>query len=403
MTQEHSARAPSSEIGLPAAPFGRNRRGLWLAGLVVVGGAAALLVLRHGSETVADVTTPFNVSGDSIEIRDNAPTWSYLDFASASEQDPVAPAPVPARVAFDEGRAAPIVAPLQGRVDAVPVRLGQRVHKGDQLVGIRSPDLVDLTKEVELKRNKEAAKGKAVERLRSLVDLHAEPTKKLIDAQQELAQAQLARQAAELKLSSLSVAQDNTGLYWLVAPRDGVVVQRDVLSGQEVGPDRTEPLMVIAELDEVIVTADVPEGDVAGLEVGQPARVLSTGGSESGVAGTVEYIGEVVDPQRRMVEVRVRVPNDEHVLRPNAFVQVAFAPERQRRVVIPAEAVVTDDQQSFVFVRNAEHPGKLEKRVVVLGRQHGGRVEIVRGLAPGETYVTKGAILLLNAVDLASQ
>jgi RND family efflux transporter MFP subunit len=402
MTQEQSAPAPAPEIGLPE-PLGRSRRVLLLTALVVVGGAVAVLALRRGGDVAADVATPYNVEGDRIEIRDNAPTWSYLEFAPASEQDPVPPAPVPARVAFDEGRAAPIVAPLPGRVDAVPVRLGQRVHKGDQLVGIRSPDLVDLTKEVELKRNKEAAKAKAVERLRSLVDLRAEPTKKLIDAQQDLAQAQLARRAAELKLSSLSVAQDNTGLYWLVAPRDGVVVQRDVLSGQEVGPDRTEPLMVIAELGEVIVTADVPEGDVAGLQIGQPARILPTGSSEAGVVGTVEYIGEVIDPQRRMVEVRVRVPNDEHVLRPNAFVQVAFAPEDQRRIVIPSEAVVTDDQQSFVFIRNPEHPGTLEKREVVLGRQHGGRVEIVRGLAPGETYVTKGAILLLNAIDLASQ
>jgi len=104
-----------------------------------------------------------------------------------------------------------------------------------------------------------------------------------------------------------------------------------------------------------------------------------------------------------MVEVRVRVPNTGHVLRPNAFVQVAFVPADAPRIVVPAEAVVTDDQQSFVFVRSGEHPGALERREVMLGRQRGGRVEIVRGLAPGETYVTKGAILLLNAIDLASQ
>jgi multidrug efflux pump subunit AcrA (membrane-fusion protein) len=104
-----------------------------------------------------------------------------------------------------------------------------------------------------------------------------------------------------------------------------------------------------------------------------------------------------------MVEVRLRVANPEHMLRPNAFVQVGFAPGAAQRVVVPAEAVVTDDQQSFVFVRGVEQPGTIERREVGLGRQRGGRVEIVRGLEPGETYVTKGAILLLNAVDLASQ
>jgi len=68
---------------------------------------------------------------------------------------------------------------------------------------------------------------------------------------------------------------------------------------------------------------------------------------------------------------------------------------------VPAEAVVTDDQQSFVFVRGAGDA--LQRREVALGRQRAGQVEIVRGLSPGETYVTKGALLLLNAVDLAAQ
>jgi cobalt-zinc-cadmium efflux system membrane fusion protein len=384
------------------APLARDRRVL-VAVLVAIAVAIGMLGFRHSNQTEADVGPPFSVTGDRIEIHDNAPTWSYVEFARADVQAPVPPAPVPARVAFDESRAAPIVPPLPGRIDAVPVRLGQRVSKGDQLAAIRSPELVDLTKEVELKHSEETARAKAVERLRALVELHAEPTKKLVEAEQELAQAQLARQGAELKLRSLAVAQEDAGLYWLLAPRDGVVVQRNALIGQEVGPDRAEPLMVVAEVDEVIVSADVPEGDVAGLQIGQPAHVLTSGGAEAGLSGRIEYIGEVVDPQRRMVDVRVRVANPDRLLRPNAFVQVAFVPGESERVVVPADAVVTDDQQSFVFVRSADQPGTLERREVVVGRQRGGRVEIARGLEPGETYVTKGAILLLNAVDLANQ
>jgi multidrug efflux pump subunit AcrA (membrane-fusion protein) len=95
------------------------------------------------------------------------------------------------------------------------------------------------------------------------------------------------------------------------------------------------------------------------------------------------------------------VPNADKLLRPNAFVQVTFASDGPRRVVLPAEAVVTDDQRSFVFVRSADQPQRLERRLVTPGRRSEGQVEIVDGLAPGETYVAKGAILLLNAVDLA--
>ena len=371
-----------------------------VAALIILGMVVSFL---RTEPRPARASNPVAVAGDHIDIAQGAPTWGYLEFAQAGLDNPIPPEPVPARVAFDEMRSSPVVAPLPGRVDAVVARIGQRVQQGDRLLSIRSTALVDLKKEISLMSSEEAAKAKAVERLRSLVALKAEPEKDLIAAEQDLRQAQLAREAAELKLRSLPVATADDSVYWLPAPRNGVIVQRDVLVGQEVGPDRGEPLLVVAELDEVIVTADVPESEVAGLQIGQTARVLSPLGPEDGFQGKVEYIGEVVDPLRRMVEVRIRVSNPDRILRANAFVQVAFAPVDRQRVVIPAEAVVTDDQQSFVFVRPSAEGNGLERRRVALGRQQAGRVEITSGLKPGETYVTKGAILLLNAVDLASK
>ena len=103
-----------------------------------------------------------------------------------------------------------------------------------------------------------------------------------------------------------------------------------------------------------------------------------------------------------MVSVRVRAPNPDHALRPNGYAQVSFVPSGTPRVVVNAEAVVTEDQKSFVFVRSAKEPGLLERREVTTGGQRDGRVEVLTGLSPGETYVSKGAILLLNAVDLAN-
>jgi multidrug efflux pump subunit AcrA (membrane-fusion protein) len=64
--------------------------------------------------------------------------------------------------------------------------------------------------------------------------------------------------------------------------------------------------------------------------------------------------------------------------------------------------VVTDDEHSFVFVQLHEPAHGLQRREVVTGRQREGRVEIASGLLPGETYVGKGALLLLNAIDLAN-
>lgn len=400
MSEESTAYIAATEPAMPETP-GSGRLKWGVVGLAIIALVGTLLIVRANRDTATASAPPFTVNGDAIDIRDGAAAWSYLDFAQAHIGKPIPLEPVPARVAFDEARSQPIFAPLPGRVDTVSVRLGQKVEKGERLLAVRSTALVDLSKEIDLLRSKESARGKAVDRLRALVALKAVPEKDLISAEQDFKQAQLAREAAELKLRSLSVVDASEGRYWLTAPQAGVVVERSVLMGQEVGPDRGDPLLVIAEVDEVIVTADVPEVDVRGLQVGQPASIVSPAAPDQPITGRVEYVGEVVDPVRRMVNVRVRVPNPDRLLRPNAFVQVTFSTDGRERVLVPAEAVVTDDQRSFVFVRMPNKPQRLERRGVSVGRHSEGQVEIVDGLSPGETFVSKGALLLLNAVDLA--
>jgi cobalt-zinc-cadmium efflux system membrane fusion protein len=344
---------------------------------------------------------PYRVHDDRIDLDPSSPTWGYLALTRAEMSAPLAPEPVPGRVAFDEARAAPVVAPLQGRVDTVALRLGQRAEAGDHLLSIRSAAFVDLLQEIDQLRASEAARRKIVDRLQALVQLKAAAEKDLQSAELELNEARLARDSAELKLRSRSIAPTGDGSYWLTAPHAGVVVERNVLVGQEVGPDRADPLLVIAEIDEVIVTADVPEQDVTWVHTGAVAHIASAAAPGRQIEGEVEYVGEVVDPVRRMVNVRVRVANTDRKLRPNAFVTVTFSAGNEPTLVVPAEAVVTDDQRSFVFVRTAEQPPQLTRRTVETGRQHEGAVEIVNGLATGETYVSRGAILLLNAVELA--
>jgi cobalt-zinc-cadmium efflux system membrane fusion protein len=367
--------------------------------LALVVGAIALRGLNQEEQAAAP--EPFTVKDEKIQIADASPSWKYVTLAQAALVEPITLEPEPGRVAVDESRASPVFAPLQGRVEEVNGLLGQHVAEGDRLIEVRSAAIVDLFKERDVARAREAAKQKEVDRLKALLALHAIPEKDLVAAEHELTEEQLGRAASERKLASLSVSPDGEELYWIIAPRSGVVVERQVLRGDEVSPERDHPLMTIADLSEVVVTADVPESRVAQLEIGQQARVQPAAQSAQPLVGKVEYIGQVIDPERRMVSVRVRVPNPGHELRPNGFVEVAFAPTGAPRVVVESEAIVTDDRRSFAFVRPASGGDTLERREVTIGARHEDKIEILSGIEPGETYVRSGAILLLNAIDLA--
>ncbi len=107
----------------------------------------------------------------------------------------------------------------------------------------------------------------------------------------------------------------------------------------------------------------------------------------------------MVDPKRRTVELRIRASNEDRALRPNSFVDVELKSDpSQKRIRVPSEAVVTDGQNSVVFVARGE--GRLERVTVTPGRQRAGEVELRAGLEPGSRYVSKGAILLLNQLEL---
>ena len=355
-------------------------------------------VLLHQREHAVSSAPAITVEGDTLHIADNAPQWHYVELSVAQEAPALPPPPVPGRVDFDEKRTASLSAPLAGRVERVLVRVGDRVNEGDRLFNVRSAAWADLEKEMASARANVEVKRRIATRTRELVELRAAPEKDALAAEADLHEAELSLRASAAKRSSLRIAPEGDNLFWVVAPRSGTVVDMDVVASQEVQPSGDKPLIRISDLGEVLVMADVQESDAYDLKVGSGVTIHTRSGGVNR-PGTVDRISEVVDPKRRTVEVRIRAANDDRALRPNAFVDVELQTDPStQRVRVPAEAVVTDGQKSVVFVARGE--GKLERVPVVPGRQRGGEIELRSGLEPGSRYVSKGAILLLNQLEL---
>ena len=81
------------------------------------------------------------------------------------------------------------------------------------------------------------------------------------------------------------------------------------------------------------------------------------------------------------------------------YARVRFSVQQAEATVeIPATAIVSDGERQYVYVQDP--PGKFTRREVVAGSAHEGRMPIIRGLAPGETIVEEGAILLDNQIAI---
>jgi RND family efflux transporter MFP subunit len=275
------------------------------------------------------------------------------------------------------------------------VERGQQVKKGAPLFAVASPNLAELRADLEKATVERGTAKVNYDRVKALVDAGSLPAKELVTAQQEISEAELAVKLANQKLASLKVAGAGEASFTVTAPRDGVVVEKNVAVGQEVDTS-SGSVMAIADLSDVWVVADLFENDVGALEPGDKAKVIV--GQTTEVDGQIDQVSAVVDPDRHTVPVRVRLENIAGNLRPNAYAQIKFFDPTPAKVALPSTAVMSDGAETYVYVK--DRSGALKKRTVVAGSASGGRMPILEGLEPGEQVVMQGAILLDNQIQL---
>jgi cobalt-zinc-cadmium efflux system membrane fusion protein len=182
----------------------------------------------------------------------------------------------------------------------------------------------------------------------------------------------------------------------LKAPDDGFIIEQNVALHETI-VDNTTNLFQIAKVDPLVVLAAVPEDDLPALQdLKNQSRnfvgwTVHTVGSQP-IAGLVDDIGYLIDPNQHTAVVRGHIPNPHGLLRAGQFVTatVELLPP-QNVVEVPISALVEDGKDSIVFVQSdPAKPVYTIRRVQVTNRFD--RTAYVRsvpvskdeGRAPGE-------------------
>jgi RND family efflux transporter MFP subunit len=173
------------------------------------------------------------------------------------------------------------------------------------------------------------------------------------------------------------------------SPADGFVLVRSVTEDQFV-PVGSE-LYRIADLGKVWILAETYENEGKLLAPGMELKATHPQ-TRRVFRARVTGIPPQFDPQTRTMKVRLEAANPGYSLRPDMFVDLDIPVRRPRAVTVPAEAVLDTGTRKTVFVDRGE--GRFEPRAVETGIRMGDRVEIVRGLAPGESIVVSGNFLV---------
>jgi Cu(I)/Ag(I) efflux system membrane fusion protein len=183
----------------------------------------------------------------------------------------------------------------------------------------------------------------------------------------------------------------------IYSPTEGFVTARNVSLGQKF--DKGAEWYRIANLDKVWILADVFQDEAAYLKPGMRAQVALPNKGKSLPARVSEVLPQF-DAATRTMKVRLEAENPGYLLRPEMFVDVELSIELPAALSVPVDAVVDSGLRKTVFVERGQ--GSFEPREVETGWRFGERVEVVKGLSPGDRIVTSGTFLVDSESRLRS-
>lgn len=268
---------------------------------------------------------------------------------------------------------------VSGRITALNFADGQRVRKGQVLV-----QFDDQLAQAQVQQ---------VQAELSIAQANHKRNSELV-AQNFISQRSLDESAANLQVvqAKLALAKATAARLKIVAPFDGIAGIRQVSVGDYLkdGAD----IVNIEDIDALYVDFRLPERFQARLQRGQTARLDLDALPGQPYSAQIQAIDPLIDANGRSVGVRACIDNRRLALRPGMFARVnpVFGVRENARV-IPEEAIVPQGSRQFVIklLKGADDKTRTTQRVEVrIGLRSPGKVEILEGLAPGDTVITAG-------------
>ena len=330
-----------------------------------------------------------------------------------------------------------VQARVAGEIDQVAFTEGQDVQPGDLLFTIDPRPYQAALAEAQARLERDRALAKNAEETAAR---YADLVKKDYVTAEQYEQMRAGGEAARATARADEAAVENARLQLsytkITAPISGRTGSIQVHKGNMLRPNDERTLVTINQIRPISVTFMVPEAtfdsirraqaeaklsvvakpsrgasssDVAALAPGgaspastaaaKPAGPAASAGSDPSETGELSFVDNTVDRATGTVRLKATFANRNGALWPGRFVDVVLTLAHDPdALVIPAEAIQTGQQGSYVFV--VKDDSTVESRTVTVGRRQGGNVVIANGLAADERVVTDGQVRLAPGVKV---
>lgn len=279
---------------------------------------------------------------------------------------------------------------VQGTVDAVLVRPGDKVRRGQLLVRLdqRPFDLAVQSAQAAVDVARLVFQDSYVPDSIATGQGPSEERRKNSATRSGLARAQIDLEKAKLdRQQSL-----------IVAPFDGVIDRVEVARGERVGAG--QEITTVVDMQHLRIEAAVLEHYIPLIKPGGIAIVTSAAAPDRQVRGVVSAVLPTIDSVSRAGRAFIRLSGN-GVLRPGMYADVRLEATRLKdRRLVPARAVIERDGRPLVMVVK---DGRAQWTYITPGASNGVDTEVlpdsVTGVIPvaaGDLVITEGHLTLTH-------
>ena len=284
---------------------------------------------------------------------------------------------LPATLNMNQNKTNSVSARISGRIDKLYYKnTGEYIPKNTKLAEIYSEELNNARQEYIMALQKQKTFDNALVDFSQIIS--SAKNKLLLWG---LTEAQITQLANEKHFSPLSTIYSTAG---------GYITTININEGEYVPEGGT--LISVTDLSTLWAEAQVYSSQYSLIDKNALVMVQFPDFPEKNIKGKIDFANPEISGGTRINLIRVIIPNPGNQLKPGMQAYVTIKNKENRSLLLPTDAVIRDSKSASVWIKTGNNT--FINKMVKVGIENDGRIEITSGLKSGDLVVTSGAYLL---------
>jgi len=284
-----------------------------------------------------------------------------------------------------------IASQATGAIEHIYVKEGDLVRKGQKLLELNTSVIDQNIAEVMTN----------ITLAQTAYEKQSRLWKQGIGSEMQYLQAKNKYESMQNRLASLKAQR---ALYIINAPVSGTV--DDIKPNEGEMALAGQALLRVVNLNQMEIEAEVPESYIGKIHRNDTCAVSFASLPDFKKTGKVVAVGQVINANNRTFKITVLINNQDHQVKPNLLASVHIYDYIKDNALLAPTKLILHDRQDFPYlfsIRHHENSLQAVKKIVQLGLDYNGEVEILGGLREGDVFIRDGYQEISDGADIDIQ